>query len=187
MDTRTAARHVSAILVLLYCLCVGALLVGGALVTAGVVGAVPRGLGLVALIVGAVITAVMALILRIPGDLERLAHRGGVLGRMAARVATVPQVAGDAARVAMTIGRARPHVRRAAGRRNTRALLLPRQWATCCRCPAGSAAPRGHARRTRRLRRRCQVSVLAVVSYQMISTYLPALPGIAAYVGLCRG
>jgi uncharacterized protein (TIRG00374 family) len=30
------------------------------------------------------------------------------------------------------------------------------------------------------------VSVLAVVSYQMISTYLPALPGVAAYVGLRR-
>jgi uncharacterized membrane protein YbhN (UPF0104 family) len=213
MDTRTAARHVSAFLVLLYCLYVGALLVGGALVTAGVVGAVPRGLGLVALIVGAVITAVMALILRIPGDLERraqrLAHRGGVLGRMAARVATVPQVAGDAARLAMAIGRARPHVLwwafvwwaadiatlwaafEAFGEPPAVGTLVLcyflGQMGNLLPLPGGVGGTEGGMLGAFAASGvDASVSVLAVVSYQMISTYLPALPGIAAYVGLRR-
>ena len=103
-----------AFLVLLYSLYIGALLVGGALVAFGVLGAVPRGLGLPALIVRGVITVVMAMILRIPGDVEcrakHLADRGGILGRVAARLATVPQVEGNAARLAVAIARERPYV-----------------------------------------------------------------------------
>ena len=213
MDTRTAARYVSAFLVLLYSLYVGALLVGGALVTAGVLGTVPRGLGLVALIVGGVITVVMALILRIPGDLERraqsLAHRGGVLGRMAARLATVPQVAGSAARLAVAVGRERPHVFvwaflwwaadittlwaafEAFGEPPAVGTLVLcyflGQMGNLLPLPGGVGGTEGGMLGALAASGvDAGVSVLAVVSYQMISTYLPALPGLAAYISLRR-
>jgi uncharacterized membrane protein YbhN (UPF0104 family) len=213
MDTRMAARRVSAFLVLLYSLYVGALLVGGVLVTAGVVGAVPRGLGLVALIVGAAITAAMALIMRIPDDLERrtqhLADRGGILGRVAARLATVPQVAGTAARLAVAIGRERPHVLwwaflwwaadiatlwaafEAYGEPPALGTLVLcyflGQIGNLLPLPGGVGGTEGGMLGALAASGvDASVSVLAVVSYQMISTYLPALPGLAAYVSLRR-
>ena len=52
---------------------------------------------------------------RIPGDLERradavAARHAGALGRLARRLSTVPQVAGNAARLAVAIAREQPAV-----------------------------------------------------------------------------
>src|SRR5215218_441869 len=196
MDTRMAARRVAAFLVVLYSLYVGALLVGGALVATGLLSAVPRALGLVALAVGAAVTVAVALIVRIPGDLERraqhLAHRGGALGRLAARLATVPQVAGNAARLAMAIVRERPRVLGwafiwwAADIATLWACFEaygePPAIATLVLCyflgQIGNLLPLPGVD--------AGLSLLAVVSYQLISTYLPALPGLASYVILRR-
>jgi uncharacterized membrane protein YbhN (UPF0104 family) len=213
METRQAARHLAAFLVLLYSLYIGALLVGGALVAFGVLGAVPRGLGLAALIVGGVITVAMALILRIPGDVERrakhLADRGGILGRVAARLATVPQVAGNAARLAVAIARERPYVLgwaflwwaadiatlwaafEAYGEPPAIGTLVLcyflGQMGNLLPLPGGVGGTEGGMLGAFAASGvDAGVSVLAVVSYQMISTYLPALPGLVAYAGLRR-
>ena len=213
MGTRVAVRRVAAFLVLLYSLYVGALLVGGALVSTGVLGAVPQALGLVALAVGGAVTAAMALIVRIPGDLERraehLAHRGGVPGRLAARLATVPQVAGTAARLALTIAGERPHVLGWAF--IWWAADIATLWAcfeaygeapaigTLVLCyflglmgnllplPGGVGGTEGGMVGALAASGvDAGLALLAVVSYQLISTYLPALPGLAAYVSLRR-
>jgi uncharacterized membrane protein YbhN (UPF0104 family) len=213
MGTRMAARRVAAFLVLLYSIYIGALLVGGALVASGLLSAVPQALGLVALAVGAAVTVAMALIVRIPGDLERraqgLAHRGGVLGRLAARLATVPQVAGNAARLAMAIARERPHVLgwaviwwaadiatlwacfEAYGEPPAIATLVLcyflGQMGNLLPLPGGVGGTEGGMVGALAASGvDAGLSLLAVVSYQLISTYLPALPGIAAYVGLRR-
>jgi Lysylphosphatidylglycerol synthase TM region len=208
-----AARMVAAFLVLLYSLYVGALLVGGALVASGLVSAVPRALGLVALVVGGAVTVAMALILRIPGDLERrvkhLAQRGGALGHLAARLATIPQVAGNASRLALAIARDHPHV--LAWASIWWAADVATLWAcfeaygeppaigTLVLCyfighlgnllplPGGVGGTEGGMVGTLAASGvDAGLSLLAVVSYQLISTYLPALPGLASYVGLRR-
>ena len=213
MDTRMAARRVAAFLVLLYSLYVGALLVGGAFVATGLLSAVPQALGLVALAVGGAVTVGMALIVRIPGDLERraghLAHRGGVLGRLAARLATVPQVAGNAARLAIAIARERPHVLgwasiwwaadiatlwacfEAYGEPPAIATLVlcyfHGQMGNLLPLPGGVGGTEGGMVGALAASGvDAGLSLLAVVSYQLISTYLPALPGLASYVSLRR-
>jgi uncharacterized membrane protein YbhN (UPF0104 family) len=213
MDTRMAARRVAAFLMVLYSLYVGALLVGGALVATGLLSAVPQALGLVALAVGAAVTVAVALIVRIPGDLERraqhLAHRGGALGRLAARLATVPQVAGNAARLAMAIVRERPRVLgwafiwwaadiatlwvcfEAYGEPPAIATLVLcyflGQMGNLLPLPGGVGGTEGGMVGALAASGvDAGLSLLAVVSYQLISTYLPALPGLASYVILRR-
>ena len=213
MGTRVAARRMAAFLVLLYSVYIAALLVGGALVASGLLSAVPQALGLVALAVGGVVTVVMALIVRIPGDLERraqhLAHRGGVLGRLAARLATVPEVAGNAARVALAIARERPHLLGwaciwwAADIATLWACFeaygTPPAIGTLVLCyflgqmgnllplPGGVGGTEGGMVGALAASGvDAGLSLLAVVSYQLISTYLPALPGLLAYVSLRR-
>ncbi|HEY6778650.1 MAG TPA: lysylphosphatidylglycerol synthase transmembrane domain-containing protein [Thermoleophilaceae bacterium] len=213
MGTRGAARRVAAFLVLLYSLYVGALLLGGALVATGLLSAVPRALGLVALAVGGAVTVAMALIVRIPGDLERraqhLVDRGGALGRLAARLATVPQVAGNAARLAMAIAREHPHVLgwafiwwaadiatlwacfEAYGEPPAIATLVLcyflGQMGNLLPLPGGVGGTEGGMVGALAASGvDAGLSLLAVVSYQLISTYLPALPGIASYVSLRR-
>jgi uncharacterized membrane protein YbhN (UPF0104 family) len=213
MDTRMAARRVAAFLMVLYSLYVGALLVGGALVATGLLSVVPQALGLVALAVGAAVTVAVALIVRIPGDLERraqhLAHRGGALGRLAARLATVPQVAGNAARLAMAIVRERPRVLgwafiwwaadiatlwvcfEAYGEPPAIATLVLcyflGQMGNLLPLPGGVGGTEGGMVGALAASGvDAGLSLLAVVSYQLISTYLPALPGLASYVILRR-
>jgi hypothetical protein len=68
---------------------------------------VPTLLGVVAMVVGGLVTALAFALVRVPEDLERrvraLEHRSGWVGRLATRLATVPQVAGNAARLALSI------------------------------------------------------------------------------------
>jgi uncharacterized protein (TIRG00374 family) len=114
MMPRAAARRLAAFLALLYSLYIAALVLGGLVVVLGLLGEVPRALGWAALAVGLTVTVLMVLILRIPGDLERraaeIAASGGRMSGLAARLATVPQVAGNAARLALQIAREHPWV-----------------------------------------------------------------------------
>lgn len=213
MDGRRAARRLSAFMILLYSVYVGTLLIGGALVVAGIVGAVPQALGLVALAVGGGVTTMFLLLLKVPPDLERRAERvaeeGGRLSGIAARLATAPQVAGNATRLALEIARDDRLV-----------MLWPVVWwgfdvavlwaafqafgspppvATVTLCyflgslgnllplPGGVGGTEGGMLGAFVA---CGVdaglALVAVITYQVISTYLPAVPGLVAYVSLKR-
>jgi uncharacterized membrane protein YbhN (UPF0104 family) len=201
-------------MILLYSVYVAALLFGGLLVVAGILTGVPRLLGAAALAVGAAATIAALSLLRIPADLERRAaaaaeHRTGLAGRLAARLATGPQVAGNATRLALSILRERPA-----------ALAWPVCWwafdvATLWACfhAFGEApstgtlvlcyflgqignllpVPGGVGGAEGGMVGAFAVSgvdpglaLVAVVSYQLLSTYLPGLPGLAAYLDLRR-
>jgi uncharacterized protein (TIRG00374 family) len=213
MSVRTAARQLTAFMILLYSVYIAALLFGGILVVTGALPDVPTLLGVVAMVVGGLVTALAFALVRVPEDLERrvqaLEHRSGWVGRLATRLATVPQVAGNAARLALSIVRERPTV-----------LLWPLVWwafdvatlwatfhafgeppatGTLVLCyflgqmgnllplPGGvGGAEGGMVGAFAASGVDAGLALLAVVSYQLISTYLPALPGLASYLDLRR-
>ena len=168
MTARVAARRLTAFMILLYSLYFAVLLVGGLLVVAGVLTGVPGLLGIAAALVGAVVALLALAVLRIPGDLERrvaeAARGSGRIARIAAKLAPVPEVAGNGARLALSIAREQPsvlvwsavwwafdiatlwgvlpRVRRRAGDQHDRALLLPRPVGK----PAAAARRRGRYR-----------------------------------------
>jgi len=200
-------------MILLYSLYVAALLLGGLATVTGALPGVPRVLGVVALVVGALVTAAAVALVRIPGDLERraaaLARRSGAVGRLAARLAPAPQVVGNGARLALEIARERPSV-----------LLWSAVWwafdvavlwatfhafgdapavGTLVLCyflgqmgnllplPGGvGGAEGGMVGAFAASGVDAGLALLAVVSYQAVSTYLPGLPGLASYVDLRR-
>jgi uncharacterized membrane protein YbhN (UPF0104 family) len=213
MAPGTAGRRLAAFLSLLYASYIGALLIGGLLVTAGAVEDVPHALGITALAVGGTVTAAALLTLRFaPGIARRAAAmegRRGRLGRIAGRVSAVPREAGAVARLAIVIARGRPG-----------ALLWPLVWwagdvatlwaafhafgqapatGTIVLCyflgqlgnllplPGGVGGTEGGMVGAFIA---CDVdaglAVVAVVAYQAISTYLPAVPGLPAYAILRR-
>jgi uncharacterized protein (TIRG00374 family) len=214
MDTRSAARRLAAFMMLLYSVYVAALILGGLLVVLGALGDVPTVLGAVAFAVGLAATVAAVLMARIPGDLERradavAARHAGALGRLARRLSTVPQVAGNAARLAVAIAREQPAV-----------MVWPVVWwafdvATLWACfEAFGAAPAtgtivlcyflgamgnllpipggvggtegGMVGAFAASGVDAGFALVAVVAYQLISTYLPALPGLLGYVDLRR-
>ena len=86
---------------------------GRAARAAGALGDVPTALGAVAFAVGLAAAVAGVLMVRIPGDVERRAaafakRHGGLPGRLARRLSTVPQVAGNATRLAGAIVREQP-------------------------------------------------------------------------------
>ena len=215
MDARTAARRLSAFMLLLYSVYVAALLLGGLLVLLDALGDVPTLLGAIALGVALASIVVAVLMVRIPGDVERRAealaarHAGGALGRLATRLSTVPQVAGNATRLALAIVGERPA-----------AMLWPIVWwafdvATLWACfeafgdapaigtlilcyflgamgnllpiPGGVGGTEGGMVGAFAASGvDAGLALVAVVAYQLISTYLPALPGLLSYIDLRR-
>ncbi len=214
MDTRSAARRLAAFMMLLYSVYVAALVLGGLLVVLGALGDVPTVLGAIAFAVGLAAIVAAVLMARIPGDLERradavAARHAGALGRLARRLSTVPQVAGNAARLAVAIAREQPAV-----------MVWPVVWwafdvATLWACfEAFGAAPAtgtivlcyflgamgnllpipggvggtegGMVGAFAASGVDAGFALVAVVAYQLISTYLPALPGLLGYVDLRR-
>ena len=214
MDTRSAARRLAAFMMLLYSVYVAALVLGGLLVVLGALGDVPTVLGAVAFAVGLAAIVAAVLMARIPGDLERradavAARHAGALGRLARRLSTVPQVAGNAARLAVAIAREQPAI-----------MVWPVVWwafdvATLWACfEAFGAAPAtgtivlcyflgamgnllpipggvggtegGMVGAFAASGVDAGFALVAVVAYQLISTYLPALPGLLGYVDLRR-
>jgi uncharacterized protein (TIRG00374 family) len=213
MDGRTAARRLSAFMILLYSVYVGSLLIGGALVVAGIVGDVPEGLGVVAFLVGGSVTVIFLLILRIPPDIERRAHevaeRGGRLSGIAARLAAAPQVAGAATRLALQLWREDRSVIAwplvwwafdvAVLWAAFKAFGSPPPIAAVILCyflgslgnllplPGGvGGAEGGMLGAFVASGVDAGLALVAVITYQVISTYMPALPGLAAYVSLKR-
>ena len=213
MDARQAARRLSAFMILLYSVYVAALVIGGGLVVTRIVGDVPQALGVVALAVGGSVTALFVLLLRIPPDIERRAHAvaegGGRLSGIAARLATAPQVAGNATRLAIEIAR-----------EDRTIMLWPLVWwgfdiavlwaafqafgspppvVTVILCyflgslgnllplPGGVGGREGGILGAFVA---CGVgaslALVATIAYQVISTYLPAVPGLVAYLTLKR-
>jgi uncharacterized membrane protein YbhN (UPF0104 family) len=213
MSGRVAARRIAAFMVLLYSLYMGALLLGGLLVLAGVLIGVPHVLGIAATVVGAAVTLLALAILRIPADLERrveaASHRSGTVGRIASKLAPVPQVAGNAMRLALSLVREAPTV-----------LVWPAVWwafdvATLWACfhafgdapatgtlvlcyflgqmgnllplPGGvGGAEGGMVGAFAASGVDAGLALVAVVSYQVMSTYLPGVPGLGAYLDLRR-
>jgi uncharacterized protein (TIRG00374 family) len=213
MTPRDSARRLAAFLALLYSVYIAALVLGGLVVVLGLLGEVPPALGWAALAVGLVVTVLMGLILRIPGDIERraegIAASGGRWSGLAARLATVPQVAGNAARLAIRIAREQPWVM--IGPFLWWAADIATLWASFeafgAAPPAGTIVlcyflgslgnllplPGGVGGTEGGMVGAFAASgvdagfaLLAVIAYQLISTYLPAVPGIGAYVSLRR-
>ncbi len=106
MAARTTARMISAFLAIMYLPYVLALILGA------LGGGVPDAVMWVGIGVGGCALAAAALLTLIPGDLERrarqLAAGHGRLARVAARAASIPEVAGQASRTALTLLRRRP-------------------------------------------------------------------------------
>jgi hypothetical protein len=200
-------------MILLYSLYVAALVLGGLAVVSGALPDVPRVLGVVALAVGAAVTVAAIALVRIPGDLERraaaLATRKGTVGRLAARLAPVPQVAGNGARLALAIVRERPSVLLSSAVwwafdvavlwATFHAFGSPPAVGTLVLCyflgqmgnllplPGGVGGTEGGMLGAFAASGvDAGLALLAVVSYQAISTYLPGLPGLASYVDLRR-
>ena len=213
MSPRVAARRLTAFMIILYSFYVAALLLGGVLVVSGLLDGVPRLLGLIALFVGGLVTGVAFAILRIPHDLERraeaMARGSGPLRRLIARLAPVPQVAGAAARLAISIVQERRSV-----------LAWPAVWwsfdiaalwasfhafgdapptGTLVLCyflgqmgnllplPGGVGGTEGGMVGAFAA---CGVNaglaLVAVVGYRVMSTYLPGIPGLGSYLDLRR-
>ena len=214
MEVREAARHVAAFLVQLYSFYMLALLVGGVLVATRLFDDAPVALGIVAAILGGLtITAALAAA-RIPPDLEArvsaYGERPGRLARIAAKLATVPQVAGNSMRLAYAIFRERPAAVllgisawwvfdiavlwaafEAFGQPPAAMIIVLAYFlgslGNLLPLPGGVGGTEGGMLGVLVA---CGVdaslALLAVVTYQVISTYLPALPGLGAYVSLRR-
>lgn len=213
MGARATARRLAAFMAILYSVYMGALLIGGLVVVTGVLPDVPTALGWVAVGVGGVVVTLVVLMLEIPADVERrvaaMATESGRRGRIATRLATVPQVAGNAARLSISIVRGNPSI-----------LVWPFVWwafdvavlwatfhafgeapavGTIVLCyflgslgnllplPGGVGGTEGGMLGAFVASGvDAGLALLAIVSYQLISTYLPALPGLVAYVDLRR-
>jgi uncharacterized membrane protein YbhN (UPF0104 family) len=213
MGVRLAARQLTAFMILLYSVYIAALLLGGILVVTGALPRVPTLLGVVAMVVGGVVTVLAFALVLIPADLERrvesLEHRSGWVGRLATRLATVPQVAGNGARLALAIVRGRPTVLlwslvwwafdvttlwatfHAFGEPPATGTLVLcyflGQMGNLLPLPGGvGGAEGGMVGAFAASGVDAGLALLAVVSYQLISTYLPALPGLASYLDLRR-
>ncbi len=213
MTVRVAARQLTAFMIVLYTVYIAALVIGGLLVVTGVLAHVPTLLGVIALVVGSLVSALAFALVRVPGDLERrvggLAQRRGWVGRLATQLATVPQVAGNGARLALSIVRDQPTVLLwslvwwafdvATLWATFHAFGEPPATGTLVLCyflgqmgnllplPGGvGGAEGGMVGAFAASGVDAGLALLAVVSYQLISTYLPALPGLASYIDLRR-
>ena len=213
MTVRVAARQLTAFMIVLYTVYIAALVIGGLLVVTGVLAHVPTLLGVIALLVGSLVSALAFALVRVPGDLERrvegLAQRRGWVGRLATQLATVPQVAGNGARLALSIVRDQPTVLLwslvwwafdvATLWATFHAFGEPPATGTLVLCyflgqmgnllplPGGvGGAEGGMVGAFAASGVDAGLALLAVVSYQLISTYLPALPGLASYIDLRR-
>ena len=214
MDALTAARRLAAFLVLLYSVYMAALLLGGLLVVLGVLGDVPRLLGAMAFTVGLAATVAAVLIVRIPGDVERravaFAERHDTLaGRFARRLSAVPQVAGTAVRLALAIVRERPaalvsssvwwgfdvatlwacfEAFGAAPATGTLVLCyFLGQLGNLLPVPGGFGGTEGGMVGAFAVSGTdAGLALVSVIAYQLISTYLPALPGLLSYMSLRR-
>jgi uncharacterized membrane protein YbhN (UPF0104 family) len=213
-DRRTAARRVAAFLVLLYGAFFAALLLDAGGLAAGFFpGHAPLWLALIGIGVGGLVIGLSLATLLLPADLERRAARaaagGGRLRRLASRLAPVPAVAREAVALALRIVWKRPSATPAAvawwafdiavlwstfeifGQPPATAVLVLCYFLgklfQVIPLPGGVGPVEGGMVAAFAA---CGISValalLAVLSYQAISTWLPAAPGLWGYLRLRR-
>ena len=207
MTARTAAKMISAFLVIMYVPYVLACLLGGfgggapdAVVWVGV------GIGVCALLAAVALTL-------IPGDLERRARRlasgHGRFARVFARAATVPEVAGQATRTALSLLRRRPSLLawavlwwaadvavlavcfRAFGQTPALGVLVLGYFlghiGNLLPVPGGIGGVEGGMVGVFvACGMPLSLAVVGTIAYQVISTWLPVAPGLAAYWSLRR-
>jgi uncharacterized membrane protein YbhN (UPF0104 family) len=205
--TRTAAQLIAAFLALLYAPYVAALIFGW------IGGGVPTAVVTISVAVGALVALAALALALIPSDVERRARRlaagHGPLSRLGARLATVPAVAGEATRTALAVARERPRTLAWA------ALWWAADVAALAACfrafgdvpvvevlvigyflghvgnllplPGGIGGVEGGMIGVFVA---CGVpaslAVVATLAYQLVSTWLPVIPGLAAYWSLRR-
>jgi uncharacterized membrane protein YbhN (UPF0104 family) len=212
LGRRTAARRVSAFLVLLYGVFFAALLVDGAGLAASVLpGAAPLWLAVIGVGVGGIVIVAALATLLVPADLERraglAAMGGGRLQRLASWMAPAPAVAREAVALALRIVRKHPSAALAAVA--WWAFDIAVLWSTfemfgappptsvlvlcyflgklfqVIPLPGGVGPVEGGMVAAFAA---CSVpvalAVLAVLAYQAISTWLPAGPGLWGYLRL---
>jgi uncharacterized membrane protein YbhN (UPF0104 family) len=190
MPSRIAARRLFAFLVVLYTTYMGALILGGIVVIAGV-GNVPRALGITALAVGGLVTVAVGLMLVLPLDIPVLRDASEAIGeaisimrdRPASLVGSVAWWAGDIATLWASF--------RAFGQPPAVGIVILcyflAQLGNLLPLPGGVGGTEGGMTGAFVA---CGVSleltIVSVVTYQVISSYLPAIPGLPAYAALRR-
>jgi uncharacterized membrane protein YbhN (UPF0104 family) len=190
MPSRVAARRLFAFLVVLYVTYMGSLIVGGIVVIAGV-GNVPHALGITALGVGSFATIAVALLYVVPLGLpivrdarEAIAEAIEIVhGRPTALVGSLAWWAGDIATLWCAF--------QAFGEPPAVGIVILcyflGQLGNLLPLPGGVGGTEGGMTGAFLA---CGVSLeltlVAVVTYQVISSYLPALPGLPAYAALRR-
>jgi uncharacterized membrane protein YbhN (UPF0104 family) len=207
MATRTAAQSIAAFLALLYLPYVLACMLGGFL------GGVPDAVQWVGIGIGVVALAGAAALTLIPDDIERRARRmaagHGRSARIAARAASIPAVAGEAARGALELVRRRPMLLgwallwwaadvavldvcfRAFGQAPALGVLVLGYFlghiGNLLPVPGGIGGVEGGMVGVFVA---CGVpislAIIGTIAYQVISTWLPVIPGLAAYWSLRR-
>lgn len=213
MGTREAARRLTAFLLLLYAVYMALLLVAAIAVLAGVRSDVPRGLAVLAVLVsgGALLAGAAATYL--PATLEqRAADAFGRFPRtqwLATRIATLPQVVGNGVRIAVAESRAQPSLLgwaavwwvfdvavlwatfHAFGEPPDLLVLVVAYFlgmlGNLLPLPGGVGGTEGGMTAVLVASGvELELALASVVAYKVISSYLPAIPGIAAYAHLRR-
>jgi uncharacterized membrane protein YbhN (UPF0104 family) len=192
LDRRAAAERLAGFLVVLYAVFFGALLVDGALLTAGALHGVPSGLALASAAVSGVLIAAGLALLLIPRDVERsapaVARAGVALALRIVRRSPLPALAAALAWWAFDIAVLWTTFEMF-GRPPSAAVLVLCYFlghvAQLLPLPGGVGPVEGGLIAAFVA---CGVpvslAILAVLSYQAISTWLPALPGAWAYLRL---
>jgi uncharacterized membrane protein YbhN (UPF0104 family) len=212
MPTRTIACRMVAMYVLQYAVYLGALVVGGLGLRYGLfAGQSPFALTAVPAFLSAAAIALVASMGLVPGDferrLERLASRGGRIGRFAARAATAPAILGTAVRTVTGLFRERrPGVLgavaywgfdiavlglslRAFGPGSPVAVLVMCYFlgtlGSLLPLPGGiGGVEGGMIGALAAFGMPGGQAVVGVLTYRAISFWLPTLPGLAGYIAL---
>ena len=190
MPNRVAARRLFAFLVVLYTTYMGSLIVGGIIVIAGV-GNVPRALGITALAVGSLVTAAVALMFVVHLDVPVLRDAREAIAealeivrdRPVSLLGSLAWWAGDIATLWASF--------RAFGDPPAVGIVILcyflGQLGNLLPLPGGVGGTEGGMTGAFVA---CGVSLeltlVSVVTYQVISSYLPAIPGLPAYAALRR-
>jgi uncharacterized membrane protein YbhN (UPF0104 family) len=207
MATRTAAQMIAAFLAIMYLPYVLACLLGGLL------GGVPDAVMWVGVGLGVVTLLAAAALTLIPGDLERRARKlatgHGRMARIAARAASIPTVAGEAARTAASLLRRRPALLgwallwwgadvavlavcfRAFGQTPALGALVLGYFlghvGNLVPVPGGIGGVEGGMVGVFvACGMPLSLAIVGTIAYQLISTWLPVAPGLAAYWSLRR-
>lgn len=216
METREAARRLTAFLVLLYAVYIALLVLAGVLALVGVTGQLPTSLAVTAVIVGTAAISLAIAATYVPATLQQriltAATAPGGKGRarwLAAKLATVPETIGGGVRSALHAAKRSPSLLwwaavwwifdvavlwacfHAFGAPPDALVLAAAYFlgmlGNLLPIPGGVGGTEGGM--TAVLAASgvpLELALASVVAYQVISSYLPALPGLAAYAHLRR-